>query len=201
MAIVILGSRVGGSGKGLQLSETQDTTGLSRDGREGLGQGMEDPRPSTNLPLALTSFVGREREMAEAEGLLAESGIGLADLSLVVNTHHHSDHFASRPWAAHFARHAFEADPREFAWDLIEELLRSVPPGGGCGRLVASVPHNRPRPSGTPPIPGPETGRLLKRRRNGPMGTVIRISETTRKEKDEQARGPADQLFRWALRR
>ena len=34
---------------------------------------MEDPRPSTNLPLALTSFVGREREMAEVEGLLAES--------------------------------------------------------------------------------------------------------------------------------
>jgi hypothetical protein len=112
-----------------------------------------------------------------------------------------TDHFASRPWAADFARHAFEADPREFARALIEELLRSGAARRRGGRLVASVPHNRPRQSGTPPIPGPETGRLLKRRRNGPMGTVARIVETTGKEKDEQARGPADQLFRWALRR
>lgn len=31
---------------------------------------MESDRPGGNLPLALTSFVGREREMAEAKGLL-----------------------------------------------------------------------------------------------------------------------------------
>jgi glyoxylase-like metal-dependent hydrolase (beta-lactamase superfamily II) len=76
---------------------------------------------------------GYGSDLARTEGLLAESGIGPADLSLVVNTHHHSDHFASRPWAADFARHAFEADPREFARVLIEELLRSGPPGGGAG--------------------------------------------------------------------
>jgi predicted ribonuclease YlaK len=31
---------------------------------------VESDRPGGNLPLALTSFVGREREMAEAKGLL-----------------------------------------------------------------------------------------------------------------------------------
>ena len=44
-----------------------------------------------------------------------------------------TDRFASRPWAADFARHAFEADPREFARVLIEELLRSGPPGRATG--------------------------------------------------------------------
>jgi hypothetical protein len=32
--------------------------------------GSEDPRPANNLPLQLTSFVGREREIAKARGLL-----------------------------------------------------------------------------------------------------------------------------------
>jgi hypothetical protein len=48
----------------------RDTPGLSRDGSEDSGQATEDFRPANNLPLALTSFVGRERDMAEANGLL-----------------------------------------------------------------------------------------------------------------------------------
>ena len=188
----------------VSLSET--ALGVGRMGPPRWLRFVERPFPSANMVVIageeqVLVDTGYGSDLARTEGLLAESGIGLADLSLVVNTHHHSDHFASRPWAADFARHAFEADPREFARALIEELLRSGAARRRGGRLVASVPHNRPRPSGTPPIPGPETGRLLKRRRNGPMGTVARIVETTGKEKDEQARGPADQLFRWALRR
>jgi glyoxylase-like metal-dependent hydrolase (beta-lactamase superfamily II) len=35
---------------------------------------------------------GYGSDLARTEGLLAERGIGPADLSLVVNTHHHSDH-------------------------------------------------------------------------------------------------------------
>jgi predicted ATPase/DNA-binding CsgD family transcriptional regulator len=48
----------------------QDAPNLSRDGSEDSGQGTERLRPADNLPLALTSFVGREREMAEASRLL-----------------------------------------------------------------------------------------------------------------------------------
>jgi hypothetical protein len=70
MAIVILGSRIGRLGKGRQLSEMRDAPSLSRDGSEDSGQATEHYRPTNNLPLALTSLVGREREMAEANRLL-----------------------------------------------------------------------------------------------------------------------------------
>ena len=71
--------------------------------------------------------------------------------------------------------------------------------GGAAGGWWPAPRTTGPRTTGNPPIPGPETGRLLKRRRNGPTGAVTRISETTRKEKDEQARGPADRgVFRRA---
>jgi hypothetical protein len=46
----------------------RDATDPSRDGSEDYGQGVELPRPTENLPLALTSFVGREREMAGGAG-------------------------------------------------------------------------------------------------------------------------------------
>jgi uncharacterized protein (TIGR00369 family) len=49
-----------------------------------------------------------------------------------------TDHFASRPWAADFARHAFDADPREFARTLIEELLRSGAARRSGGRLLGA---------------------------------------------------------------
>jgi hypothetical protein len=48
----------------------QDVPDLSRDGSEDSGRGVEPPRIGNNLPLALTSFIGREREMAEANKLL-----------------------------------------------------------------------------------------------------------------------------------
>jgi len=51
----------------------RDATGPSRDGSEDYEQEAELSRPTDNLPLALTSFVGREQEMAEVEKLLAES--------------------------------------------------------------------------------------------------------------------------------
>jgi hypothetical protein len=69
-AIVILESRIGRLGKVRQLSEMRDAASLSRDGSGNSGQATEHYRPTNNLPLALTSFVGREREMAEASGLL-----------------------------------------------------------------------------------------------------------------------------------
>ena len=48
----------------------QDAPNLSQDGQQGSGPGVESDRPGDNLPLALTSFVGREREMEEAKELL-----------------------------------------------------------------------------------------------------------------------------------
>ena len=48
----------------------QDATDPSRDGSKDYGLETEHTRPADNLPLALTSFVGREREMAEASKLL-----------------------------------------------------------------------------------------------------------------------------------
>lgn len=48
----------------------QDALELSRDRPEGSGPEVKPPRPGNNLPLALTSFVGREREMAEVNRLL-----------------------------------------------------------------------------------------------------------------------------------
>jgi hypothetical protein len=83
-AVVILGSGAGRSGKGHQrrhslpdcdegLSEMRDATNPSRDGSEDYGQEADLYRPSDNLPLALTSFVGREREMTNIEKLLVES--------------------------------------------------------------------------------------------------------------------------------
>jgi hypothetical protein len=48
----------------------QDAPDLSRDGQEDSGQEVEHPRPDNNLPLELTSFIGREREMAEVSRLL-----------------------------------------------------------------------------------------------------------------------------------
>jgi predicted ATPase len=53
-----------------QLSEMRDAPSLPRDGSEDSGQATEHYRPTNNLPLALTSLVGREREMAEANRLL-----------------------------------------------------------------------------------------------------------------------------------
>jgi predicted ATPase/DNA-binding CsgD family transcriptional regulator len=51
----------------------RDATDPSRDGLEDYEQEAELSRPTDNLPLALTTFVGREQEMAEVEKLLAES--------------------------------------------------------------------------------------------------------------------------------
>jgi predicted ATPase len=48
----------------------RDAPSLPRDGSEDSGQATEHYRPTNNLPLALTSLVGREREMAEANRLL-----------------------------------------------------------------------------------------------------------------------------------
>src|SRR5829696_3216718 len=80
-AIVILGSGAGRPGKGHQrrhiaagcdegMSEMRDATNPSRDGSEDYELEAELSRPTDNLPLALTSFVGREREIAEASRLL-----------------------------------------------------------------------------------------------------------------------------------
>src|SRR5688572_7264635 len=43
-----------------------------QDGPEDSGPGVEQPRPTNNLPLALTSFVGRQRQMAEVERVIAD---------------------------------------------------------------------------------------------------------------------------------
>jgi len=51
----------------------RDATNQSRDGSEDYEQEADLSHPTDNLPLALTSFVGREREMAEVEKLLVES--------------------------------------------------------------------------------------------------------------------------------
>lgn len=58
---------------------------------------VERPFPSSNIvviagdkPVLVDTGYGSD--LARTEGLLAERGIGPADLSLVVNTHHHSDH-------------------------------------------------------------------------------------------------------------
>jgi predicted ATPase/DNA-binding CsgD family transcriptional regulator len=48
----------------------QDAPDPTQDGPQDSGPGAEQARPGNNLPLALTSFVGREREMAEANRLL-----------------------------------------------------------------------------------------------------------------------------------
>src|SRR5215204_2507882 len=83
-AIVILGSGAGRPGKGHQrrhiaagcdegMSEMRDATNPSRDGSEDYELEAELSHPTDNLPLALTSFVGREQEMAEVEKLLVES--------------------------------------------------------------------------------------------------------------------------------
>jgi predicted ATPase/DNA-binding CsgD family transcriptional regulator len=56
-----------------ESSEMQDASNLSQDGPEGSTPLEEPPRPGTNLPLQLTSFVGRERETAQARGLLEET--------------------------------------------------------------------------------------------------------------------------------
>jgi len=52
------------------MSEMRDATNPSRDGSEDYELEAELSRPTDNLPLALTSFVGREREIAEASRLL-----------------------------------------------------------------------------------------------------------------------------------
>ncbi len=51
----------------------RDATNQSRDGSEDYEQEADLSHPTDNLPLALTSFVEREREMAEVEKLLVES--------------------------------------------------------------------------------------------------------------------------------
>jgi hypothetical protein len=81
-----------------------------------------------------------------------------------------TDHFASRPWAADFARHAFEADPREFARVLIEELLRSGAARQSDGRLVACAPHNRPPPDWHPAYPWPGNWPSTKAAEGRPNG-------------------------------
>ena len=43
-----------------------------QDGPEDSGPGVEQARPANNLPLALTSFVGRQRQMAEVERVIAD---------------------------------------------------------------------------------------------------------------------------------
>jgi hydroxyacylglutathione hydrolase len=58
---------------------------------------VERPFPSSNMVVIagdeqVLVDTGYGSDLARTEGLLAESGIGPADLSLVVNTHHHSDH-------------------------------------------------------------------------------------------------------------
>jgi hypothetical protein len=49
----------------------RDATNPFRDGPEDYEQGVDLSRPTDNLPLALTSFVGREREISGLESLLA----------------------------------------------------------------------------------------------------------------------------------
>jgi hypothetical protein len=83
-----------------------------------------------------------------------------------------TDHFASRPWAADFARHAFEADPREFAWVLIEELLGSGAARRSGGRLVASAPHNRLPPDWHPAYPWPGNWPSTKAAEERPTGSA-----------------------------
>jgi len=51
----------------------QDASNLSQDGSEGSTPLVEPPRHGNNLPLQLTSFVGREREKEQARGLLEET--------------------------------------------------------------------------------------------------------------------------------
>jgi hydroxyacylglutathione hydrolase len=82
-----------------------------------------------------------------------------------------TDHFASRPWAADFARHAFDADPREFARALIEELLRSGAARRSGGRLVAGAPHNRPPPDWHPAYPWPGNWPSTKAAEERPDGS------------------------------
>ena len=58
---------------------------------------VERPFPSSNMVVIagdeqVLVDTGYGSDLARTEGLLAESGIGPADLSLVVDTHHHSDH-------------------------------------------------------------------------------------------------------------
>jgi ATP/maltotriose-dependent transcriptional regulator MalT len=48
----------------------REATDPSRDGSEDYGLGMESTQPTDNLPLQLTNFVGREREIAEVNELL-----------------------------------------------------------------------------------------------------------------------------------
>lgn len=43
-----------------------------QDGPEDSGPGVEQARHANNLPLALTSFVGRQRQMAEVERVIAD---------------------------------------------------------------------------------------------------------------------------------
>ena len=49
------------------LFEMQDAPDPTQDGQQDSGPGAEQARPGNNLPLQLTSFVGREREMASRE--------------------------------------------------------------------------------------------------------------------------------------
>jgi hydroxyacylglutathione hydrolase len=76
--------------------------------------------PSSNMvviagdkPVLVNTGYGSD--LARTEGLLAERGIGPADLSLVVNTHHHSDHVGGNAGlqgrhGAPVAAHRWEAE-------------------------------------------------------------------------------------------
>ena len=132
----------------------QDAPDPTQDGQQDSGPGAEQARPANNLPLQLTSFVGREREMAEVEERLAGArlltltgpgGSGKTRLALAV---------AAEVGGTRTGRGSWNW-PRSLT---PSSCRRRLPPSWGCGRRQA-VPlvgfaRAPPRIPGSPAGPG-----------------------------------------------
>jgi predicted ATPase len=104
----------------------QDTPDPSQDVAEDSAPVVEIPRPANNLPLQLTSFVGRERETEQARGLLEEyrlltlsgpGGSGKTRLALAIASEVAQD-FEDGAWLVELAS---LSDP-----DLVPQAVASV---------------------------------------------------------------------------
>lgn len=120
----------------------------------GHGPAVEDPAR------ALEAARGRyERWLEEPESAAWHACKRIAAYALMIRDGIPEDeaagYFAGRPWAKDFARHAFAADPEDFAQALLEELLRSGAAKRKDGCLVAGAPYTAPPLEWAPEHPWP----------------------------------------------
>jgi len=108
---------------------------------------VERPFPSSNIvviagdkPVLVDTGYGSD--LARTEGLLAERGIGPADLSLVVNTHHHSDHVGGN--AGLRGRHGAPAPARLAPRPSLARKLAVHQSGGGTAQRERSQGSGKP---------------------------------------------------------